>query len=306
VNGRVRRVGCVSQFLAKDDEVHRSRCTNIVCVVEAQRTKERRLAGGNLSKVSKVGSTVRRPAGPHTSAVHALLTHLRAAGFKGAPLPLGIDERGREVLEYLCGRIHMPQRDGPLGRDRALADAGRLLRAFHDASATFAVPHDAQWDLGLSGPAALMWKRFSPVVVCHNDAAVWNLIVCRWRAHALIDWDFAAPAPRIWDLASMARSLAPLLRATARRALGWPDDHEVGRRLRLLVDAYAATQAERAVLIEATIARAESDLRYGRRALADGDPAWVLMDHRGVLRDNEDDAADLIAMRDFWTTQLSV
>ena len=240
--------------------------------------RERRLAGGNLSKVSKVGSTVRRPAGPHTSAVHALLAHVRAAGFEGAPEPLGINERGREVLGYVSGRIHVPQRDGPLGTDAAVAAAGRLLRAFH---------------------------KLSPVVLCHNDAAVWNLVVHRRRPHALIDWDFAAPAPRIWDLASMARSLAPLLRAKARRALGWPDDDEVGRRLRLLVDAYGATQAERAALIDATIARAKSDLRYGRHALAAGDPAWELMNRRGVLRDNEEDAVDLVAMRAFWITQLS-
>src|SRR5262249_49783642 len=41
--------------------------------------------------------TVRRPAGPWTPAVHALLTHLHAAGFHGAPRPLGIDEHGREI-----------------------------------------------------------------------------------------------------------------------------------------------------------------------------------------------------------------
>jgi hypothetical protein len=48
----------------------------------------------------------------------------------------------------------------------------------------------------------------------------------------------------------MTRSLAPLLRAKARRALGWLDDGEVGRRLRLFADAYGATQAERATLID--------------------------------------------------------
>jgi hypothetical protein len=96
-----------------------------------------------------------------------------------------------------------------------------------------------------------------------------------------------------------------MLREKARRALGWPDDHEVGRRLRLFVDAYGATPSERAVLIDATIARAISDLRYGRHALAAGNPAWVLMDRKGVLRDNEVDAADLTAMRDFWITELS-
>jgi hypothetical protein len=269
------------------------------------RARERRLAGGNLSKVSKVGSTVRRPVGPHTSAVHALLAHVRAAGFEGAPEPLGIDERGSEVLGYVSGRIHMPQRDGPLGTDAAVAGTARLLRAFHNASATFGAPRSARWNVALAGSAALTWEQLSPVVVCHNDAAVWNLVVYRRRPHALIDWDFAAPAPRIWDLASMARSLAPLLRAKARRALGWPDDDEVGRRLRVLVDAYGATQAERAVFIDATIARAQSDLRYGRHALAAGDLAWELMNRRGVLRDNEEDAVDLVAMRAFWTMQLS-
>jgi hypothetical protein len=103
----------------------------------------------------------------------------------------------------------------------------------------------------------------------------------------------------------MARSLAPLLREKARRALGWSDDHEVSRRLRLFADAYGATPSERAVLIDATIARAVSDLRHGRRALAAGDTAWVLMDRKGVLRDNDEDVADLTAMRDFWIAELS-
>src|SRR5260221_6573384 len=57
------------------------------------------LAGGNMSSgVVRVGDTVRRPAGPWTPAVHALLAHLHAVGFDGAPRPLGVDERGREVL----------------------------------------------------------------------------------------------------------------------------------------------------------------------------------------------------------------
>jgi hypothetical protein len=40
---------------------------------------ERRLGGGNLTPVSKIGDTVRRPVGRHTAAVHALLAHLRTA-----------------------------------------------------------------------------------------------------------------------------------------------------------------------------------------------------------------------------------
>jgi hypothetical protein len=37
--------------------------------------------------------------------VHALLRHLAAAGFDGAPRVLGIDAQGREVLSYLEGEV---------------------------------------------------------------------------------------------------------------------------------------------------------------------------------------------------------
>lgn len=44
------------------------------------------LGGGNVSSgVVRVVDTVRRPVGPWTPAVHALLTRLRDAGFRGAP-----------------------------------------------------------------------------------------------------------------------------------------------------------------------------------------------------------------------------
>jgi hypothetical protein len=74
------------------------------------------LSGGNMSSgVVRVGDTVRRPAGPWTPAVHALLTHLYEAGFRGAPRPLGIDERGREVLTFIPGPPAWPdQPQSPL------------------------------------------------------------------------------------------------------------------------------------------------------------------------------------------------
>ena len=40
------------------------------------------LAGGDVTEgVVRIGDTVRRPAGPHSPLVHALLRHLEAAGF---------------------------------------------------------------------------------------------------------------------------------------------------------------------------------------------------------------------------------
>jgi aminoglycoside phosphotransferase (APT) family kinase protein len=46
---------------------------------------EERLEGGNVGGAVRAGATVRRPAGPWTPAVHALLAHLADEGFTGAP-----------------------------------------------------------------------------------------------------------------------------------------------------------------------------------------------------------------------------
>ena len=58
---------------------------------------EERLPGGHLGGAVRVGGTVRRPAGPWTPAVHALLAHL-APRLPGVPRVLGLDDRGRPVL----------------------------------------------------------------------------------------------------------------------------------------------------------------------------------------------------------------
>jgi hypothetical protein len=56
--------------------------------------------------VVRIGDTVRRPAGPWTPTIHALLSHLVDKGFR-APGPLGLDDKGREVLRFLPGRASM-------------------------------------------------------------------------------------------------------------------------------------------------------------------------------------------------------
>lgn len=63
------------------------------------------LQGGDVTDgVVRVGDTVRRPASTSTPAVHALLRHLEARGFGGAPRVVGMDGLGREILTYLPGR----------------------------------------------------------------------------------------------------------------------------------------------------------------------------------------------------------
>ena len=99
---------------------------------------EHALGGGNVAAgVVRVGDTVRKPAGFWTPAVDALLTHLRRAGFTGAPQPLGQDDQGRQVLEYVPGPMAMDQ---PRLDEAGLHRVGRLIRELHDRSAGFSPP----------------------------------------------------------------------------------------------------------------------------------------------------------------------
>ncbi len=54
---------------------------------------EEHLAGGNVgTAVVRVGDAVRRPSGPWSRSVDALLSHLNAVGYDGAPRTLGFDD----------------------------------------------------------------------------------------------------------------------------------------------------------------------------------------------------------------------
>jgi len=196
---------------------------------------EERLRGGNMSAgVVRVGETVRRPAGPHTAAVHALLSFLHAAGFEGAPRPLGIDEQGREVLEFIPGTVPWPGRFDVLEPRERLARAARLVRDFHDAVAGFVPPPGARWQV-------LIPAEGNCDIVAHHDVAPWNLVVGpRW---AFIDWDLAAPGTRLWDVAYAAHGFVPL---SANRK--WRR-HDAGSRLRVFADAYGLDEGQRRELV---------------------------------------------------------
>src|SRR5215213_3394243 len=123
---------------------------------------------GNITAVVRVGDTVRRATGPWTPAIHALLRHLETRGFDAAPRALGRDQDGREMLSYLPGQTAPASLQG-IESDAVLAAVARLTRRYHDAVADFVAP--------------------------------WNVVFDGAHPRGLIDWDFAAPAPRAWDIA---------------------------------------------------------------------------------------------------------
>ena len=166
---------------------------------------EELLEGGNThDAILRVGGTVRRPTGPWTSGVHALLRHLEKAGFDGAPRVLGVDKTGREVLTFVEGEVVYPGRVDLLAMDSALAEVARLIRSLHDAVAGFD-GREYEWsDRGSDGAP-------DGEIVCHNDLAPWNLVRRPGGGWAFVDWDLAAPGDREWDVAWALLTLVPLM-----------------------------------------------------------------------------------------------
>ena len=222
------------------------------------------LTGGNLSHVVRIGGTVRRPTGPWTPTIHALLRHLD--GFDGAPRVFGVDDEGREILEYVPGAVEWPEMR-VLGTDDGLARAARLLRAYHESVADFDVPDDAVWQFpdmasDVKGVAALAGAE---LIICHNDCAAWNLVVGEGR-WAFIDWDTAGPRPRMWDVAYAIRGMILVdPRASIRD------------RVDLFADAYGLDVAERRRLPEIVVGRIESSIAGMRRRAEAGVEPWATM-----------------------------
>jgi hypothetical protein len=176
---------------------------------------EERLAGGTVTPVVRVGATVRRATGPWSARVHQLLRHLQAAGFEGAPRFLGVDEQGREALTFIAGEVTTYGPPAGMYTDGALVAAAKLLRRFHEATVDFAPGHLDGWRFQVGAP------RAGPVI-CHNDAGPYNAVYRAGHPIAFIDWDFAAPAPREWDIAYALWRFVPLYDDHTCTRLGWP------------------------------------------------------------------------------------
>jgi Ser/Thr protein kinase RdoA (MazF antagonist) len=183
--------------------------------------------GGNLNDAVRIGDTVHRRAGPWTPATHALLRFLEQRGFP-APRVRGMDEKGREVLDFIPGEVHsgtfeaLPDR---VWADEHLIDAAKLLRKYHDVVEAFRPPADARWRL--VAPTTFE-------VICHNDWSPWNALFRDGRFQLTLDWDLAGPGTRVWDIANAAYSWTPLAFDEGRS----PKIEAQARRLRLFLDAY--------------------------------------------------------------------
>ena len=95
--------------------------------------------------IVRLGDTVRRPVRPFTATIQAYLAHLHRAGFTAAPVPLGTDEQGREVLSYVPGEVPREPLPAETAGEDVLVALARLIRRLHTAAAGWTPPADAVW-----------------------------------------------------------------------------------------------------------------------------------------------------------------
>jgi aminoglycoside phosphotransferase (APT) family kinase protein len=244
--------------------------------------REEPFADGNLSTVTRVGHTVRRERRPWTPVVHRLLRHLESVGFDGAPRALGFDGRGREILSYIEGAT-MPASLAGFRSDVVLVEVAKLLRRYHDAATTFATTRDDPWQWKIAAPP-------TPQVICHNDIAPYNTVVHDGQPVAFIDWDFAAPGPRIWDIAHALWRFVPFYDGGEHGAV-----EERARRARVFCDAYGFSEyGEILRWIQHRMAASYTSVAAWGAA---GDPAFVRLWREGHA---EGVLADLEYLRRHW------
>jgi hypothetical protein len=172
--------------------------------------------------------------------VRALLWHLDAVGFDGAPRYLGSDDAGREIFTYIRGAVPAELSDYD---DKTLAEAARLIRRYHDATSSLFETASAQ--------------KAGIEVACHNDLSPCNTVFRQGRPVAFIDFDAAVPGSRSYDLGYAAWLWLDLGNSGASAA-------EQVRRLRVFLAAYGPVPSETEV-IGATFLRQSILIAEGAR-----------------------------------------
>ena len=231
---------------------------------------EEQLSGGvaNKGAVVRVGDTVRRPAGPNTPAASRLLHHLDDVGFEGAPAFCGVDEQGREILSFIAGDVPLPVFPQWSMTDDVLEDLGRFIRRFHDATASFDRASVERWSDELTDPEG-------GDVICHNDICPENVVFRDSRPIALLDFDFAAPGRRVWDVAMTVSMWAPLRHPATRSA--HPAGLDALHRAVVLVRAYGLDHFTAADFVSAVDDAHRVGARFVRRHVEAGEPGFVEM-----------------------------
>ena len=210
------------------------------------------LAGGGRNSVTRIGDVVHRQTGPWAQSVHALLRHLEAKGFAGAPRVIGsgFDAQGRETISFIHGVSLHP---GPWP-DEAMFNLGKMLADFHRASASFVPPDDAIWRDWFGRSLGT-----GPRIIGHCDLGDWNILAQNGQPTGLIDFEQAGPVDPLVELAQLCWLNAHLFDDDLQLRIGLPPLHIRARKLRYIVDGYGLPSQDRARLVPTMIELAIAD-----------------------------------------------
>lgn len=220
------------------------------------------LQGGWANSVVRVGDTVRRTPPARAEFVRNLLTFFAEAGWDGAPRFLGIDEQGRDILDYVAGHVAWQAGQPPgVVSEESLIRVATMVRTFHDLTAGSALADGAE-------------------VVCHNDLSPKNTVYrdvgYGLRPVAFIDWDLSAPGRRIHDVAFVCwQYLDP------RPGVDGVDATVDG--IRLLCDGYGLAHGDRGELIDTVLWWQDRCWRGIEAAARAGDASGLKLSEAGVI-----------------------
>ena len=243
---------------------------------------EEELNYGFVSSPVKIGNTVHRQAGAWTPTIHSLLGFLRAKGFTYSPAVLGVDEKAREILEFLPGKAATRPWPSQLLEDEGLVQAAIMLKYYHAIVKDFQPPDNAEWRIGKV-------KMESGQIICHGDLGPWNMLWQDGILTGLIDWDFAEPGKAITDLAQMAYYFAPFRGESGWQEAGFAERPDFRHRLDVLCKNYGRFTADE-VLTEIALWLQE-ELRRVRSLGEKGAEPWVSFLRRGDDQEILDDLA---------------
>jgi Phosphotransferase enzyme family len=242
------------------------------------------LVGGDVTEgLVRVGDTVRRPRQPWSDGVAAYLDHLAAVGFAGAPRWHGVDEAGRDILDFLPGAVPGSPPEPWSVTDPVLADVAALLRRLHAASESFVPPAGARWfgtDIPVELPPDIGPLFDEPELVSHSDVTPQNVVFRAGRPAALIDFDMTRPTTRLADVVNTALHWVPLKHPLDRGDVY--ADLDIAARLRVFVDAYGLDAGRRAGFLDLARrgARRSWHLMHANARLRGG--GWARMWDEGV------------------------
>ncbi|GAB3444153.1 hypothetical protein GCM10027570_13210 [Streptomonospora sediminis] len=239
------------------------------------------LVGDGVTQgIVRIGDTVRRPTRPFTATIQAYLAHLHSAGFTAAPVPLGTDEQGREVLSYVPGDVPREPLPAEAADEAVLVALAELIRGLHEAAQGWTPPADAVWG-GIPGSETISAEpQEEPLeLVSHRDYCPGNVVFRGGVPAALIDFDLARPTTRLYDIANALYWWVPLFDPRDRAPAF--ADLDAAHRCAVFADAYGMTAGQRRELVPLAV-RMVHRFHLRARAAADRDPVFRRLWEQGT------------------------